>query len=236
VMKRVCLLTGASGLLGNAFIERYANQYEIVAVYHRNAVRFATQDQGFVDPVDPGRKIEANLHAVYAVRTDLTKQQEVDRLIGEVVGQFGNVDLVINGAAMRSYSPLLQQPGLMDCAEALFQINLHAPLRLSAGLAQTIWRSDPEANIRRNRNIVNIASTAGLLVYPDLGQALYASSKAAMIHLTYHMASEFWDIGVRVNAIAPNTFPGIVPIERVLDAIAAFDAGSETGEVLTQWN
>ena len=234
-MKRVCLLTGASGLLGNAFIERYASQYNIVAVYHRNAVRCATQDQEFVDPLDPGRKIDANHNAVYAVRTDLTKQQEVDRLIGEVLGQFRNVDLVINGAVMRSYSSLLE-PGLIDCAEALFQINVHAPLRLSAGLAQTIWRSDLEGNIRRNRNIVNISSTAGLFVYPDLGQALYASSKAAMIHLTYHMASEFWDIGVRVNAIAPNTFPGIVPIERVLEAIVAFDAGSETGEVLAQWD
>jgi NAD(P)-dependent dehydrogenase (short-subunit alcohol dehydrogenase family) len=234
-MKRVCLLTGASGLLGNAFIERYASEYEIVAVYHRNAVRFATQDQEFVDPLDPERKIEANNHAVYAIRADLTKPLEVDRLIGEVAGQFGNIDLVINGAVMRSYTPLLK-PGLIDCAEALFQINLHAPLRLSAGLAQTIWRSDPEANIRRNRNIINISSTAGLFVYPDVGQALYASSKAAMNHLTYHMASEFWDIGVRVNAIAPNTFPGIVPIERVLEAIVAFDAGGETGEVLAQWN
>jgi NAD(P)-dependent dehydrogenase (short-subunit alcohol dehydrogenase family) len=234
-MKRVCLLTGASGLLGNAFIERYASQYEIVAVYHRNAVRFATQDQKFVDLLAPRRTIDANHRAVYAVRTDLTKQQEVDRLMGEVVGQFGNVDLLINGAVMRSYSPLLK-PGLIDCAEALFQVNVHAPLRLSAGLAQTIWRSDPQANIRNNRNILNISSTAGLSVYPDLGQMLYASSKAAMIHLTYHMASEFWDIGVRVNAIAPNTFPGIVSIERVLDAIAAFDAGSETGEVLTLWS
>jgi NAD(P)-dependent dehydrogenase (short-subunit alcohol dehydrogenase family) len=123
-------------------------------------------------------------------------------------------------------------PGAIDLAEALFQINLQAPLRLSVGLAQALWRSDPADNLRLNRNIINVSSTAGLFVYPDLGQALYGTSKAALNHLTYHLASEFWDIGVRVNAIAPNSFPGIVSTGRVLEAITTFDAGSHTGEVL----
>ena len=46
-MKRVCLLTGASGSLGTAFIERYAATYRIVAVHHRSPVQFATADQRF---------------------------------------------------------------------------------------------------------------------------------------------------------------------------------------------
>jgi NAD(P)-dependent dehydrogenase (short-subunit alcohol dehydrogenase family) len=224
-MKRVCLLTGASGLLANAFIERYSCQYQIVAVHHRNPIAFATQNQEFVDPLEPQREIQANSNAVYAIRADLSKLHEIDRVVGEVAARFETVDLLINAAAVRHFSPLLK-PGALDWAEALFHINLQAPLRLSVGLAQALWRSNPADNI------VNLSSTAGLFVYPDLGQALYGTSKAALNHLTYHLASEFWDIGVRVNAIAPNTFPGIVATERVLEAIAAFDAGSQTGEVL----
>ena len=62
--------------------------------------------------------------------------------------------------------------------------------------------------MQHNRNVVNISSTAGHFVYEDLGQGLYATSKAALDHLTYHLASEFWDLGIRVNAVAPDTFPG----------------------------
>jgi NAD(P)-dependent dehydrogenase (short-subunit alcohol dehydrogenase family) len=191
-MKRVCLLTGASGSLGNAFIERYASQYRIFAVHHRNAIAFATQDQQFVDPLQPQREIQANGHAVYAIRADLSKRHEIDRVVAEVAALFERVDLLINAAAVRYFSPLLK-PGALDWTESLFEINLQAPLRLSVGGAQALWRSNPEENLRLNR---------------------------------------FWDIGVRVNAIAPNTFPGIVPTGRVLEAIAAFDAGSQTGEVL----
>jgi NAD(P)-dependent dehydrogenase (short-subunit alcohol dehydrogenase family) len=230
-MKRLCLLTGASGLLGKLFLERYANEYQIVAVHHRNAIAFATQDQEFIDPLEPERKIEANGNAAFAIRADLSKRPEIDRVVGEVAARFGRVDLLINAAAVRCFSPLLK-PGALDRAEALFEINLHAPLRLSVAVAQAFWRSNPEENLRLNRNIINLSSTAGMFVYPDLGQALYGTSKAALNHLTYHLASEFWDIGVRVNAIAPNSFPGIVATDRVLEAIAAFDSGTQTGQVL----
>jgi NAD(P)-dependent dehydrogenase (short-subunit alcohol dehydrogenase family) len=230
-MRRVCLLTGASGLLGKAFMERYASEYRILAVHHRNSIAFATPDQQFVDPLQPQREIPANGHAVYAIRADLSKRHEIDRVVAEAAVRFGSVDLLINLAAVRYFSPLLK-PGALDWAESLFKLNLEAPLWLSVGVAQALWRSNPADNLRMNRNIINLSSTAGLFVYPDAGQALYGTSKAALNHLTYHLASEFWDIGVRVNAIAPNTFPGIVATERVLDAIAAFDTGSQTGEVL----
>jgi NAD(P)-dependent dehydrogenase (short-subunit alcohol dehydrogenase family) len=229
-MKRVCLLTGASGLLGTAFIERFAEQYQIVAVHHRHPIHFATQDQSFVDPLFPSRDIGANRHAVYALRADITNAREIDGLIDEVIERFGQVDLLINGAAIRAWSPLLFPSGI-ECAEELFRLNLHAPLCLCVGLAQKVWRANPESNLSYNRNIINVSSTAGLLVYPDLGQALYGSSKAALNHLTYHLASEFWDIGVRVNAIAPDTFPGRVSTNVVLDAIAALDASDETGQI-----
>jgi len=39
-MKRVCLLTGASGLLGRAFLERCAGAYDIIAVHHTVARRY----------------------------------------------------------------------------------------------------------------------------------------------------------------------------------------------------
>jgi NAD(P)-dependent dehydrogenase (short-subunit alcohol dehydrogenase family) len=72
-----------------------------------------------------------------------------------------------------------------------------------------------------------------MYVYPDQGQAVYSATKAALNFVTYHLASELWHIGIRVNAIAPNTFPGLVPTDRVVKEIMAFDASEETGRIVT---
>lgn len=230
-MKRVCMLTGASGPLGTAFIEHYADRYQIIAVHNRNPIQFATQEQVFVDPLFPSSGIAANDHAVYSVRANISKQDEIEYLIREVIARFGRIDLLINGAALRAWSHLLA-PGALDTAEAQMSVNLLAPVRLAVALARAFWCLDPDTNVRFNRNIINISSTAGLFVYPDLGQALYAMSKAALNHLTYHIATDFWDIGIRVNAVAPDTFPGRVSTEEVLDAIISLDTSKLTGKVL----
>lgn len=225
------MLTGATGQLGSAFIERYASRYQIIALHHRNEVAFATQANAFVDPLEPSRRIDANDHAVYAIRTDLADATVVPGLIAQIRERVERVDLLINAAAVRQWCPLLAGPG-MDSVERLFAINVLAPLRLSVALADAFWRADPNSNADANRSIVNISSTAGLFVYPDLGQAWYATSKAALNHLTYHMAAEFWDLGIRVNAVAPNTFPGRTDLADVLDAIVDFDANTQTGTIL----
>jgi NAD(P)-dependent dehydrogenase (short-subunit alcohol dehydrogenase family) len=229
--KRTCLLTGASGLFGTAFIRRFASRYRIIAVHHRGEIAFPSQHQSFFDPLEPAREVAANEHAVHAIRADLATPEGVDATAREAASVCDNIDLVIHAAARRSFRRLLQ-PAPGDDSAPLFALNVLAPLRLSVALANAMWRRDPDANARERRNVVNLSSTAGLFVYQDLGQSLYAASKAALNHLTYHMASELWDIGVRVNAVAPDTFPGRVTIDEVLDAVVALDESDETGRLV----
>lgn len=231
-LKRICLITGASGVLGTSFIEHFAHRYKIIAVYKQNAIQYATQDQSFVDPLAPEQPVSANGHAVYSFKADISHQDEIKRLIYEITNQFGHIDLLINMAATYARSHLLA-PGALIQAETLMKVNVLAPLRFSVELAQNLWRSDLDANLRYNRNIINVSSTSGLYVHPDLGLALYATSKAALNHLTYYLASEFWDIGIRVNAIAPGTFYNQVSIDNVLDAIIDLDNSDLTGKVIT---
>jgi NAD(P)-dependent dehydrogenase (short-subunit alcohol dehydrogenase family) len=229
-MTRVCLLTGASGPLGTAFIERYAGDYQIVAVHHRRPVFFATQHQEFINPLDgPGSRCQENALRVHTIRADIARSQAIDEVVHQTLDRYGRVDMLINAAAVRHFSPLEAAPDA-DAAH-VFCLNVLAPLRLSVALARAFWRADIAANREFNRNILNVGSTAGLYVYRGGGQALYAASKAALHHLTYHLASEFRDLGVRVNAIAPNTFPHYVATEEVLDAMVYFDASAETGQV-----
>jgi NAD(P)-dependent dehydrogenase (short-subunit alcohol dehydrogenase family) len=226
-LSRVCLLTGASGALGSAFIGAYGADYAIVAVHHEHEVAHPTQHQSAFDPLDPqGRPTTAP--PVWSIRADVRDPAAVCDAVAE---RHGGLDLIVNAAAYRSFGSLLAD-GATETAQYSMEVNVVAPLRLSIACAQRFWMGRTSENLRQNRNVVNISSTAGRYVYPDSGQAIYAASKAALDHLTYHLASELWDIGVRVNAVAPNTFPALVETRRVLEAIVALDRGDQTGEII----
>lgn len=227
---RVCLLTGAGGPLGAALLHDFADRYQFVVIEHESPLYCATQDQQFVDPLDPSAE-PVGPPPVHAIRADLTRPAEVTKAVRETLDTFGGIDLLVNGAACRDWAPLLAD-GALDRAEETFAVNVLAPLRLALEAARLGWRDTTPENLERNRNVVNVSSTAGLFAYPDLGQGIYGTSKAALNHLTYHLASEFWDIGVRVNAIAPDTFPGRVSVRRVLDAIADLDSSDQTGQIV----
>ena len=229
-MKRTCVLTGATGVLGTAFIKRFQAHYEIAAVHHSRALSCATQQQRFIDPLHPSAMLQENEHQVFSMRADLSSADSIDSLCTAVLTRFKTVDLLVNAAAHRRWRCLLAFDGLTE-ADLAMNVNVLAPLRLAVAFAQRSWRVCPEENARLRRNVVNISSTSGLYVYPDLGQAIYGTSKAALNYATYHLASEFWDIGIRVNAVAPNSFPSLISTERVLDQIAAFDASEQTGQL-----
>jgi NAD(P)-dependent dehydrogenase (short-subunit alcohol dehydrogenase family) len=229
-MTRVCVLTGASGVLGKAFIERYATRYSIVAVYNRHDLSLTTLGQSYVDPLAPSAPAERTQYPIFTIQADLSRAEAINGLCTHIIEQHQRVDLLINGAAHRHWCNLLRPDSLSDL-ELTFRVNVMAPLQLTVALARSFWQFHPEENVRERRNVVNVSSTAGVYAYPDLGQTCYAASKAALNHATYHLASELWDVGVRVNAVAPNSFPGIIATERVIDQIVAFDESDDTGRV-----
>ena len=229
---RVCLLTGASGRLGSAFCRRYGARYQIVAVYRRAPPPVPSQHRWFVDPLDTTRKFPANRHPVYEVQADLTEDREVLRVVELVLARFGQIDVIVNAARYSRLAPLVDGARTLKDVEQHLLLNAVVPARLAAHVARAFWRSRDRQNRARNRNVINLSSTAGLFAYPDYRQNGYGASKAALNQLTYHMANEFQSFGVRVNAIAPNTFPGIVPMERVLRAIERIDRGRMNGSIL----
>lgn len=229
--RRVCLVTGAGGTLGNAFCQRFVTDYDIVAVYRNRAPGVPSQTESFVDPLEPTADVDGG--RVFAVRADLERDGEVERVVDLALARFGRVDLLVNNAALMGF----HGAGIVDGEAALadftrqFKVNVEVPMRLSVRIAQRFWTARAAENRAANRNVVNVSSTSGSQVYPG-GQAVYSASKAALDHLTRHMSAEFASFGVRVNAVAPNSFPSIVPTEDVADAIVGVDKGAQTGEIL----
>lgn len=230
--RRVCLLTGAGGLLGDAFCRAYYRQYDIIAVCRDRTPAAPSQDEWFVDPLDPETPVPENDSRVFVVRSDLTGSGEVERVVDLALARFGQVDLLVNNAGHTVFHPrgIVDGEATLDSFDTHFAVNVGVPLWLSTRLAQRCWLHAGAENRARNRNIVNVSSLSGSEVYPG-GQALYSSSKAALNHLTRHLAREFAEFGVRANAIAPNSFPALIPTEQVAASIAELDAGAMTGGV-----
>jgi NAD(P)-dependent dehydrogenase (short-subunit alcohol dehydrogenase family) len=165
------------------------------------------------------------------IAADLTHPGAVERVVETTLAEFGRIDLLVNAAGIAVWGEIL---GWHVVESALEQVSLNAlvPLQLAAEVANQFWADQPDENRKFNRNIVNVSSSAGVYVYPDRGQSVYAASKAALNHVTCHMAYEFAAIGIRANALAPDAFPYIVPTEVVAAHIEALDEGHMTGEVV----
>ncbi|MGQ4597928.1 SDR family NAD(P)-dependent oxidoreductase [Nocardia sp. R6R-6] len=229
--RRVCLLTGASGTLGDAFCRTYYRDYDIVAVCHTRTPAVPSQLEWYVDPLDPDAAVPENDSRLFVVRSDLTQPGEVERVVDLTLARFDHVDLLVNNAAQLRLHPrgIIDGDAALDDFDRQFTLNVAVPLRLSARLAQRCWLHAGAENRARNRNIVNVSSISGSEVYP--GQTLYSASKAALNQLTRNIAAEFAEFGVRANAIAPNSFPALVPTEQVARAIVELDASDRSGAV-----
>ena len=231
--RRVCLLTGAGGTLGDAFCRAYSGQYDIVAVCRRRAPSVASQHEWFVDPLDPEADLPDNNARVFVIYADLEAEGQVEHVVDVALAKFGHVDLLVNNAGYGYWHAqgIVDGDAVLDSVERHFAVNVGIPLRFATRLAQRDWLHSDVENRNQNRNVVNVSSIAASRVYPG-GQAVYAASKAALNQLTRHMAAEFGVFGVRVNALAPNSFPSIVSTESVAQAIARLDGETVTGRIL----
>lgn len=229
-LKRVCLLTGGSGKLGRAFCAAAADDYQIVAIYRSHPVSAALQGirevRSIEDPVDQRNG------AIVELEADLTLGYDRIMIVERTLEEFGRIDLLVNGAARSIWSSMLDSDRSAESAPAQFEMNVMVPLHLAVLCARKFWRGRNEENLRQNRNVINVSSIAGSKVYPKLGQGVYAASKAALDQLSRHLADEFGELGVRVNAFAPNSFPAVLPVPVVVESLRGLDRGKMTGRIL----
>lgn len=231
-MKKVCLLTGASGRLGTAFCRIAREQYEIIAVYRKRPPDVPSQLQTLVDPLDLCGTVLENAHVIYAVKADLCDDRNLSYVIDIALARFERIDLLVNAAADISFLGTT-----VDCNKNVkkmmeqFYMNVMVPIRLAAVVVDRFWKNR-EDNAAANRSVVNVSSTSGLKIFPFVGQSIYSASKAALNSVSCHMAHEFKVFGVRVNALAPTGFPKLVSTEAVARSVLRLAEGAMNGQIL----
>jgi 3-oxoacyl-[acyl-carrier protein] reductase len=181
---KVALVTGASRGFGRAIAIRLAREGAAVAVNYR-------QDSAAAEAVL--REIEGAGGRAMAVQADVSVKAEVDRLVGQVVGRFGRVEILVNNAGIASRAPL------EELEEAEWDRTLAVNLK-SAYLCSRAVLAGMKA--QGGGRIVNLSSGFGRFGRPGAGLA-YAAAKAGIIGFTRTMAKNYGQYGIAVNCVAP---------------------------------
>jgi NAD(P)-dependent dehydrogenase (short-subunit alcohol dehydrogenase family) len=186
---KVALVTGASKGIGRGTaIELARNGWNVVVNYHSDADG-ADQTAGTIRQA--GRQ-------AWVMQADVGIAADVDLMFDRIRNEAHRLDLLVNNAAVQTWSPLL------DLSEADWDRTIRTNLKGCFLCSQRAVRLMTQSG----GSIINIGSGANKRPFPNLID--YASSKGAIERFTRVAAVELGKYKIRVNCVAP----GAIEIER----------------------
>jgi NAD(P)-dependent dehydrogenase (short-subunit alcohol dehydrogenase family) len=180
VKERVAVVTGAARGIGRRVALALAERGFAVA-----ANDLSPPEEALIEFEQVGAE-------TLAIPGDVSDEEAVREMVGDVMENFGRVDVLVNNAGISGIVPA-EQTTMADWDRTL-AVNLTGPFLLSREFGKEMLRQG-------SGSIVNISSVAGLLGVSD--RAAYNASKHGLIGLTRTLAAEWGGRGVRVNAVCP---------------------------------
>lgn len=180
---KIILITGASRGIGKAIAEE--------CVRHGGTVAFT-----YLSSDEKARDLEKELSKNGGIakgfRSDASKFEAAQKLVDDVVEEFGTIDVLVNNAG------ITRDTLLMRMTEEQWDEVINTNLKSAFNLTKAVQRPMLKA---RSGSIINMSSVVG--VKGNAGQSNYAASKAGLIGFTKSIAAELGSRNIRCNAIAP---------------------------------
>lgn len=180
---KVAVVTGGGRGIGRAIALAFAQEGASVVV----AARTTQEIEGTAVEI---RKLG---HAAMAVRTDVSKWDEVVALMDQSAQAFGQVDILVNNAGVQGSIGALVDNPVVDWVEAL-HINL-------IGVFYCMKAALPFMMATKRGKIINLSGGGAAGPRPYFSS--YAAAKAAVVRLTETVAKEVENYNIQVNAMAP---------------------------------
>lgn len=235
---KVALVTGASRGIGRACALRLAKDGFTVVVNYAHSAKEA-------EAVLAAIRENGGDGMIY--QADVSKPDDVKRMMRDVAKAYGQIDVLVNNAGIvRDEYVLMLNPDTLD---ACFNLNVKGYFYCAQQAVLKMFR-------RKCGAIINMSSVSGILALP--GQSVYGATKGAVNTMTATMAKELAPYGIRVNAVAPGfietemldalppekkeEYLNAIPMHRlgsvedvagVVSMLASDDAAYITGQVIT---
>ena len=186
---KVVVITGGGTGLGLAMVRALARAGANIVIAGRR--------QGPID--DAAAEVKALGHESMAISTDVSDSAQVENLVASTLDRFGQIDVLINNAALVSQNV---RKAIWDISDqewqAAIDVNLNGAFFCSRAVAKPM--SD-----RGQGKIINVASGFGLRGGRDI--YMYCCSKGAIIQLTRVLSFSLARHGITANTIVPGFIP-----------------------------
>jgi len=178
----VALVTGAAQGIGKA----------VALLLARNGADIVVSDINLEKAEETVQEVQTLGRKALAVKVDVAKLDDVEKMVEAILAQFGRVDILVNNAGIARDKLILRMTE--EDWDAVLNINLKGTFNCTKAVVRHMSK-------QKSGKIVNIASVVGEM--GNAGQGNYAASKAGVIGFTKTIAREFAQRGINVNAIAP---------------------------------
>lgn len=177
---KTALITGGSRGIGEAIVRRFVEQGAKAAFTYRSSEEKA-------------RALETESGgAAKGYRSDASSFADTEKLVADVLAEFGKIDVVVNNAGITQDTLMLRMTE--EHWDKVMEINLKSVFNLTKNVLRSMLRN-------RSGSIINMSSIVG--ISGNAGQANYAASKAGIIGFSKSVAKEVGSRNIRCNVIAP---------------------------------
>ena len=184
-MKRiVALVTGSNRGIGKSCIEEFAKAGVDVVINYCHHKAEAEKLEKYIS--------ETYNVNVLTIKCDVSKEEEVEKMVNEIVDKFGGIDILVNNAGVSRDSLLLDKN--IKEFQRILDVNLIGTYLCSKYVGKVMLNA-------KKGKIINVASSNAIdTYYPE--SCDYDASKAGVISLTHNLAREFAPF-ISVNCVCP---------------------------------
>jgi glucose 1-dehydrogenase len=182
---KVALVTGASSGIGKAIATRFASEGAHVAVNYRPGSQ-SDVDGAIAEVASFGSES-------IAVAADVSKREDVERMMIEIVEKFGRIDIAVNNAGIEIKKPFLEVTD--DEWNKVLNVNLFGSYAVSQAAARQMVKQGDGGKL------IFISSVHEDIPFP--GYTAYCASKGAVRMMMRNLAIELAEHKINVNNIAP---------------------------------
>ena len=183
IENRVAIVTGGSRGIGEAIATKFAENGAHVAFTYMSSDEKAKAVE---------EKLLSFGGKAKAYKSNAASYEESEKLVNEVIKDFGTIDILVNNAGISKDNLLIRMS--QEQWDEVMQTNLKSVFNMTKQVLRPMMKA-------RKGSIINMSSIIGMR--GNAGQASYAASKAGIIGFTKSVAAELGSRNIRCNAIAP---------------------------------